>query len=89
MTQRLATHTATKRLATHTVTQRLATHTVTNLFNSLIILIFPALIADKEKKLTYVFIFTFLCGASEDFMKPFKVFIKPFEVPQRSVKINI
>ena len=29
------------------------------------------------------------CGASEGFMKAFKACINPFEVPQRSVKINI
>ena len=36
-----------------------------------------------------MFIFTLLCGASESFMKAFKAFIKPFEAPQRSVKIKI
>ena len=30
-----------------------------------------------------------LCGASKGFMKAFKACINPFEVPQRSVKINI
>ena len=34
-------------------------------------------------------IFTLLCGASKDFMKAFKVFIKPFKAPQRSEKIKI
>ena len=33
-----------------------------------------------------MFIFTLLCGASKGFMK---TFIKPFEVPQRSAKIEI
>ena len=33
--------------------------------------------------------FTVLCGASRCFMKTFKTFIKPFEAPQRSVKIKI
>ena len=32
--------------------------------------------------------FTLLCGASKDFMKAFKAFIKPFEAPQRSVEIK-
>ena len=36
-----------------------------------------------------MFIFTLLCGASKGFMKALKVFIKPFEAPQRSVKIKI
>ena len=34
-------------------------------------------------------IFTFLRGASKGFMKAFKAFIKPFEAPQRRVKIKI
>ena len=33
-------------------------------------------------------ILTLLCGASKGFMKALKAFIKPFEVPQRSVKIK-
>ena len=33
--------------------------------------------------------FTLLCGATKDFMKAFKAFIKPFEAPQRNVKIKI
>ena len=36
-----------------------------------------------------IFIFTLLFGASKGFIKAFKVFIKPFEAPQRSVKIKI
>ena len=38
-----------------------------------------------------MFIFTFLCGTSKGFMKAFKVFkvlIKGFKAPQKSVKIN-
>ena len=35
------------------------------------------------------FIFTLPYGASEGFMKVIKAFIKPFEAPQRSVKIEI
>ena len=46
-------------------------------------------IPDEEGKLTQIFIFTLFCGASQGFMKAFKAFIKPFEVPQRSVKIKI
>ena len=33
---------------------------------------------DNEKKLSYIFVSTLLCGASKGFMKAF--FIKPFEV---------
>ena len=33
-----------------------------------------------------IFNFTLLCGASKGFMKTFKVFTKPFEAPQRSIK---
>ena len=36
-----------------------------------------------------MFIFTRLCGASKDFMKASKAFIKLFEAPQRSVKVKI
>ena len=46
-------------------------------------------IPDKAKKLSYIFIFTLLCGASEGFMKDLKTFIKPSELPQRSAKIKI
>ena len=49
----------------------------------------PVLIPDEEKKLTYIFIFRLLCGASKGFMKPLRAFIKPFEAPQRSLKIKI
>ena len=42
-------------------------------------------IPGKEKKLTQIFIFTLLFGASKAFMKIFKAFIKPFQAPQRSV----
>ena len=49
----------------------------------------PVPIPDKEKKLSSIFIFTLLCGASKGFMKAFKAFIKPFEAPQRSVKIKV
>ena len=53
------------------------------------LLTYPVAIPDKEKKLTSIFIFTLLCGASKGFIKALKAFIKPFEVPQRSVKIKI
>ena len=36
-----------------------------------------------------MFIFTLLCGALKGSMKAFKAFIKPFEAPQRAVKIKI
>ena len=41
----------------------------------LISLTFPAPIPDKEKKLTEIFIFKLLCGASKGFMKALKVFM--------------
>ena len=43
----------------------------------------------KKKKLTQIFIFTVLCSASKNFMKALKAFIKPFEAPQRSLKIKL
>ena len=39
--------------------------------------------------ISLIFISKLLCGASKGFMKAFKAFIKPFEAPQRSVKIKI
>ena len=53
------------------------------------ILTLNAPIPDKKKNLTKIFIFALFCGASKAFMKAFKTFIKPFETPQRSVKIKI
>ena len=50
------------------------------------ILTLPVPIPDKDKKLSQIFIFTLLCGASKGFMKALKV---PSVVPQRSVKIKI
>ena len=41
------------------------------------------------KKLTWIFIFTLLCGTSKNLKKVVNAFIKPFEVPWRSVKIKI
>ena len=48
----------------------------------------PVPIPDEEKKLTQTFIFTLICGASKVFMKVLRAFIKPFEAPQKSVKIK-
>ena len=53
-----------------------------------LLLIFNGPIPDKKKKLTQVFIFALLFGASKGFMKAFKALIKPFEAPQRSVNIK-
>ena len=53
------------------------------------ILTFSVPIPDKEKKVTYIFIFTFLCGATKGFMKALKAFVKRFKEPQQSVKIKI
>ena len=44
---------------------------------------------DEEKKLTQIFIFTLLCDASKDFMMDLKALVKPFEAPQKRVKIKI
>ena len=46
-------------------------------------------IPDEEKRLSYICIFTLLCGASKGFMKAIKGFIKPLKAPERSVKIKI
>ena len=43
----------------------------------------------QREKITYIFIFTFLCGAPKGFMNALKAFIKPFETSQGSVKIKI
>ena len=48
-----------------------------------LILILQVPIPDEEKNLSEIFIFTFLCSASKDFMKALKAFIKPFEVSQK------
>ena len=45
-------------------------------------------IPDKKKTLTYIFIFTLLCGVLKGFMKAIKAFIKPFEAPKRRVTIK-
>ena len=43
---------------------------------------------NEERKLTEIFIFTILCGASKGF-KALKAFIKLPEAPQRSVEIKV
>ena len=43
----------------------------------------------QKEKIKLIFIITLLSGASKGFMKVFKAFIKPFQAPQRSVKIKI
>ena len=48
----------------------------------------PVPIPEEEKQLAKIIIFTLLCGASKGFMKALKAFIKPFEAPQRSMKIK-
>ena len=53
------------------------------------LLTLPTPIPDKERKLSYIFIFTLLCGASKNFMKGLKAFIKPSEAPHISGKIKI
>ena len=55
----------------------------------MILLTFPVSIPNEERKLTSIFIFILLCGASKYFMKVLKAFIKPFEVPLRTAKIRI
>ena len=42
----------------------------------------------RRDKTNLNFIFTLLCGASKGFMKG-KAFIKPFDAPQRSIKVKI
>ena len=42
----------------------------------------------REEKITSVFHLTLLCGPSNGFMKILNAFIKPFEAPQKSVKIK-
>ena len=43
----------------------------------------------RKEKINLNFYFALLCCAWKGFMKVFKAFIKPFEAPQRSVKIKI
>ena len=53
------------------------------------LLTLPVPATDEEKILTKNFIFILPCGALKGFMKALKAFIKPFEAPQRSAKIQI
>ena len=48
------------------------------LYNKLDMLTLSVPIPDEEIKLTQIFIFTFLCGASKGFMKAFKALHKTF-----------
>ena len=45
--------------------------------------------AGRREEINLNFIFTLPCRASKGFMKALKAFIKPFEAPQRSVKMKI
>ena len=58
------------------------------LFVIFLLLALPVPIPDEEKNQVKFFSFALLFGASKGFMKAFKAFIKPFEVPQRSAKIK-
>ena len=49
----------------------------------------PCISESCIKKNLKIFIFTFLDGAWKGFMKAFKAFLKPFEVPQSGVEIKI
>ena len=69
----------------HTVASRVTNKVKSNIARKLI----ARKSSNEEKKLTQIFIFTPLCGASKGFMKALKTFIKPFEAPQRSAKIKI
>ena len=64
------------------------TETVKKIKN-FVLLTLPVPIPDEEKKLIEIFIFTLLCGTSKGYMTALKALIKPFEAPQRSVKIKI
>ena len=46
-------------------------------------------VPEQREKLTESFIFTLRCVASKGFMKALKAFTRPFETPQRSVKVKI
>ena len=45
--------------------------------------------AGRREEINLNFIFTLPCRASKGFMKALMAFIKPFEAPQRSVKMKI
>ena len=49
----------------------------------------PVPLPNKKRKLTLIFIFILLCGPSKGFVKFLKAFEKPFEAPQKSVKMKI
>ena len=49
----------------------------------------PVQIQDEERKLTEIFIFELLYGASKCFTKALKALMKPYEAPQGSIKIKI
>ena len=55
---------------------------------NLTFLTFPVPIPDEERKLTLIYIFIH-CAAANGFVKALKTFTKPFETPQRSVKLKI
>ena len=59
-----------------------------SLFSRFVVLTLPVRIPDEEKKLTQIFIFKLLWGASEGFMKALKGFIELFEASKRSMKIK-
>ena len=44
---------------------------------------------EQREKIKLDFYFHTFLWASKGFMKAFKVFIKPFDTPQRSVKIKV
>ena len=52
------------------------------------LLTLPMPIPKEDKRLTEIYIFTLVRGASKGFKKTLKAFIKPFEAPQTSVKIK-
>ena len=62
------------------------TRTISRIWSKLTL---PVPVPDEEKKLSYIFIFTLLYGASKGFMNASKAFMKPFEAPPRSVKIKM
>ena len=55
---------------------------------NLTFLTFPVPIPDEERKLTLIYIFTH-CATANGFVKALKALTKPFETPQRSVKLKI
>ena len=43
----------------------------------------------QREKIKLNFFYTLLCGASKGFTRALKAIIKPFEAPQRNVKMKI